>query len=67
MLPFRLRIHELLQKQRKGWSMKTLAEKLDVDHQTVLYWNQGRTYPRLPTLVQLARLLGCPLQDLLEE
>lgn len=51
----------------KGWSMKKLAAKLAVEHQTVLYWNQGRTMPRLPMLIQICRLLGCSVEDLIED
>lgn len=62
----RLKIAEMAQRN-KGWSMRKLADRLDLDHQTVMYWNQGRTYPRLPTLVKLCRLLECTLEDLLTE
>ena len=31
-----------------------------------MYWNQGRTVPRLPMLVKLCRLLSCRIEDLLE-
>lgn len=60
----RLYISEIA-RRNKGWNMRKLADRLDLDHQTVLYWNQGRTYPRLPTLVKLCRLLECTLEDLL--
>jgi DNA-binding Xre family transcriptional regulator len=62
----RLYIAEIA-RRNKGWNMRKLADRLDLDHQTVLYWNQGRTYPRLPTLVKLCRLLECTLEDLLGE
>lgn len=62
----RLRVGELARKNR-GWSMRKLAERLDVDHQTIMYWNQGRSYPRLPILIQLCRLLGCTVEDLLRD
>jgi DNA-binding Xre family transcriptional regulator len=59
----RLRIAEMAARIR--WNMKQLAEALNVDHQTVLYWNQGRAYPRLPMLLVLTRLIGCSINDLL--
>ena len=62
----RLRIAEVAWRN-KGWSMKKLAEQLDLDHQTVMYWNQGRTHPRLPTLLQLCRLLRCKVEDLVDD
>jgi DNA-binding XRE family transcriptional regulator len=61
----RIRIAESARDYR-GWTMKTLADELDVDHQTVLYWNQGRSFPRLPMFVRIAALLGCSMHDLVE-
>ncbi|MCE3233828.1 MAG: Helix-turn-helix domain [Vampirovibrio sp.] len=62
----RLKIAEVA-RRNKGWNMRKLADKLDLDHQTVMYWNQGRSYPRLPTLVKMCRLLECTLEDLLTD
>ncbi len=62
----RLRIAEVAHRN-KGWNMRMLSEKLDVEHQTVLFWNQGRTVPRLPMLLRLCRLLGCRVEDLIPD
>jgi ribosome-binding protein aMBF1 (putative translation factor) len=51
-------------RRNKGWNMRKLADKMEIEHQTVMYWNQGRAYPRLPTLVKLCRLLGCTFEEL---
>ena len=59
----RLRVAEL--SHTKGWTMRTVAEILGVDHQTVMYWNQGRSYPRLPTLIRLSQLLNTTIEDLI--
>lgn len=61
----RLRVAEVAARN-KGWNMRKLAEKLELDHQTVLYWNQGRSCPRLPALLKLCRLLECSVEDLLD-
>ena len=61
----RLQIAEVA-RRNKGWSMRKLADKLQVEHQTVMYWNQGRAYPRLPMLVRLCRLLACRFEELIE-
>lgn len=53
--------------RKKGWNMRKVADRLELDHQTVMYWNQGRAYPRFVTLVRLCRLLGCTLEELLSE
>jgi DNA-binding XRE family transcriptional regulator len=47
----------------RDWNMRQLADALGIEHQTVMYWNQGRAVPRLPMLVRLARLLHCSLDD----
>ena len=62
----RIRVREIAYRNR-GWSMRVLADKLEVDHQTVLYWNQGRSHPRLPMLMRLCRLLRCAVEELVED
>lgn len=54
-------------KANRGWNMRQVAEELKIEHQTVLYWNQGRAYPRLPTLVRLCRALHCTFEELLSD
>ena len=65
MWDMRMRIAEVAYR-KKGWTMKQVSEHLKVDHQTVMYWNQGRSLPRLPVLVRLCRLLGCGLDEMIE-
>jgi transcriptional regulator with XRE-family HTH domain len=62
----RLRIAELA-RQKKGWNMRKVAERMDVEHQTIMYWNQGRSFPRLPVLMRLCRLLECSVEDLVND
>lgn len=57
---------QTIARRNKGLNMREVAE-LGLDHQTVMYWNQGRSYPRLPTLLQLCRLLECTVEDLIVE
>jgi len=61
----RMRISELAC-EKKGWTMKQLADMMGVEHQTVMYWNQGRSFPRLPMLIRLCRLVGCTLDDIID-
>ena len=61
-----LRVAELALAHR-GWTMRLLAEHLEVDHQTVMYWNQGRAFPSLPMLLTICRTLGCTLDELVGE
>lgn len=50
----------------KGWTLRELADRMDLDPQTVYYWNQGRSRPRLNSLLKLCALLECGVEDLLE-
>lgn len=59
----RLQIAEVA-RRNKGWNMRKLADRLDLDPQTVMYWNQGRSYPRFLMLMKLCRLLECTVEDL---
>jgi DNA-binding XRE family transcriptional regulator len=60
----RIKVHEAA--RSKGWTMRQVADHLGVDHQTVLYWNQGRALPRLPMFVKLSRLFDCQLDHLVD-
>jgi transcriptional regulator with XRE-family HTH domain len=62
---FRIRLSELCFQQ--GVTMRALAAMLEVDYQTVMYWNQGRAYPRLPMIVRLADYFNCSLDELITE
>lgn len=62
----RLQIAEVA-RRNKGWNMRKLADVMRLEHQTVMYWNQGRAYPRLPTLIKLCRLLECTFEELVVE
>lgn len=53
-------------RQKKNWSMRQVADRMGLDHQTVMYWNQGRAYPRFPSLIKLLELLECTLEQLLK-
>lgn len=50
-----------------GLTQKTVADKLGVDQSTVCLWEAGRTCPRAETLVRVAALYGCLVDDLLKE
>jgi transcriptional regulator with XRE-family HTH domain len=50
----------------RGWTLKTIAELMEVDYQTVLLWNKGKAMPRMQTLLRLSQLLGCTMEQLIE-
>lgn len=58
----------LLERKEAGHpiSQTEIAQKLNVTKQQVSLWVNGRSFPRVPTLFQLAHLLQCQTDDLYE-
>lgn len=52
---------------KKGLSQSDVAEKLQVKRSTVSMWETGGSFPRADKLPQLARLLGCTIDELFEK
>ena len=52
-------------RMRAGLRQEDIAEKLGIDRSTVAKWEAGESLPRADKLPQLARLLGCKVDDLL--
>ena len=50
---------------RAGYEPKVLAERLDVALTTPYMWFNGEVMPKLNTLVSLAKLLNCTVDELL--
>lgn len=51
-------------RMEKGYSQATLADKIGVSQQAVTQWETGDAMPRADKLPELARLLGCKVDDL---
>lgn len=64
MRPIRFRLREILESHDTVENMRHLSELIDKDHQTVLYWNQGRAIPDLQTTMALLGILGVTLEEL---
>lgn len=47
-----------------GLTQEELAERLDVCQQAVAKWENGYATPRIEKLIELAKLLGCSIDDL---
>lgn len=50
-----------------GLTQVDIAKKLGVDQSSVHLWESGKTKPRVDTLIKLAELLKCTVNDLLDE
>lgn len=56
-----------LLRRRAGYTQEGLAEALDVSRQAVSKWESGLTLPEAATLLTLADLLDCTLDQLMRE
>lgn len=50
-----------------GLTQAELAEKLGVSQGVVSFWEIGRNLPEASKLPELARILGCTVDDLFQE
>lgn len=54
-----------LQREKKGWTQRELASKLNVTPAAVAMWELGNQWPRIANAVAMAELFGCTLDVLL--
>lgn len=50
--------------EENGYTMQTLADKLDVTVYAVYKWYAGMSMPKVDNLVILKELFGCDLEDI---
>lgn len=50
-----------------GLSQERLANLLKVDRSTVAKWETGKSMPRAVLLPKIAKILGCTVDDLLND
>lgn len=60
----RLRVIELA--HQHGLTLSDMADKMGVDYQTIQNWNSGRAFPPFIKAIELALLLNCVLDELIE-
>lgn len=60
---FRERLKEL--RTERGWTQKTLAQKLNVTDDCVFFWEKGRSEPSIQQILDLADLFGVTTDYLL--
>ena len=54
-------------RQEKGMTQITLAEALGITSQAISKWERELCYPDITILPDLARVLGCTVNDFFEE
>lgn len=50
----------------KGFTQKSLAEKMNLPTQTIINWEQGKTQTSFETLELLTQILDCSYDELLK-
>ena len=54
-------------REEKGILQTELAEKLNINQSAVAAWETGKAFPRTERLREIASILGCTVDELLEE
>ena len=54
-------------RERSGMTQLELAKRMGVEQNTISQWENGTRFPRADKLPQLARLLGCTIDELFEK
>ena len=49
---------------KKGFRQEDLAKKLKVDRSAIAKWETGEAMPKSDKLPELARILGCTIDEL---
>lgn len=53
-------------RKEKGWSQEELANKLDISRQAISKWELGESVPDTNNMMQLSKLYGKSIDDLLD-
>lgn len=51
----------------KNLTQEELASKLKINRTTVAMWESGESLPRAKTLIELARIFDCTVDEILRE
>lgn len=54
-------------REKLGLTQKIFAKKLNVSQQAVTKWETGESSPRADKLPEIAKLLGCTIDQLFDE
>ncbi len=54
-------------REKLSMTQAELAEKLGIRQSAIAMWENGTRFPRADKLPQLARLLGCTIDELFEK
>lgn len=51
-------------RNKNNFTQEQLANKLNVDRSTIAKWETGEAMPRADKLPEIAKILGCTIDDL---
>lgn len=54
------------ERERNGMTQLSVAQKMNVEQAAVCQWEKGKTKPRVDTLIKLADLFNCTVDELLK-
>ena len=54
-------------REKANLTQQQLADKLKIDRSSIAKWETGYCFPRTSMLPQLAKILGCSVDELLKE
>lgn len=54
-------------REKRGLTQKEIADAMSIDTSTVTKWETGESRPRADKLPEIAKLLGCTIDDLFDE
>lgn len=52
-------------REKNGMSQEVVAKRLGIDRSAIAKWETGEAMPRVERLIQLSRLYGCTIDELL--
>ena len=61
----RIRVSIKKKREERGVTQNELAERLNISRTTVAMWETGNSMPRAETLMQLAKIFNCTVDELL--
>ena len=54
-------------REKKGYSVRSLADEIGVNYSSISLWENGKRKPRNANAIKLEKTLDMPLQELLKE
>jgi len=67
MMPGSIAVKLRVLREERGLTHKEAAELANLSHWTLLYLESGKRAPYMPTVTQIARAYGVPVEELVEE